>query len=328
MIYRKQSNLKFVSTHSIADHFFEQRWVDYCRDFSATHLLPLLNTLTTFPIILKMMLIVLLLRAGNTWYLELPITLLCMVAILQPMVLQNYNFWFVITVVLAAGNYQDWYSIDNHKYLITYTCLAIYLSLLTPTPERTFAHNARYLIGLCFLLATLWKVISPDYLDSSFFHYKLLTDSRFQNAAEFFSGYTSGMFLDNKATITALLRFNSVQQTIQLYDTLLIHYLAQCLTWWTILIEGVVAAAFLCPTQHRFSAWRHPLLLSFLFTTYTIAPVIGFGWVLAVLGAAQATDAKHLRFIYLTAFFIILIYSAPWSLLSYNIWGITLPFSN
>ena len=157
MIERKQTVISLISTPItikciLRKHQFEQTWAFY-----RIYIEQFINTFTSLNVILNMMLILLLLRAGSSWYVELPITLLCMAAILYRPLLQNPNFWFVATVILAAANYQDWYSIDNHKYLITYCCLAIWLSLLAPFPEQEIAHNARLLIGFCRAIANFGK---------------------------------------------------------------------------------------------------------------------------------------------------------------------------
>ena len=63
--------------------------------------------------------------------------------------------------------------------------------------------------------------------------------------------------------------------------------LADVLTWWTLAIEGAVALAFLCPGPSWLGRHRDHLLITFTVTTYLAAPVLGFGWLLLVLGLAQ-----------------------------------------
>jgi len=56
-------------------------------------------------------------------------------------------------------------------------------------------------------------------------------------------------------------------------------------------------------------------LLTFCVTTYALAPVAGFGWLIATLGLAQcAVNQRVLRGSYLAVFVLILIYSEmPWT---------------
>jgi hypothetical protein len=53
---------------------------------------------------------------------------------------------------------------------------------------------------------------------------------------------------------------------------------------------------------------RHLLLLAFCLTTYAIAPVAGFGWLLAILGLSQCPDEwRALRSAYVVIFAFITI---------------------
>ena len=60
---------------------------------------------------------------------------------------------------------------------------------------------------------------------------------------------------------------------------------------------------------------RHGLLLTFCFTTYALAPVAGFGWLLATMGLAQCRPGQSvLRGAYVAVFILILMYSEiPWT---------------
>jgi hypothetical protein len=63
---------------------------------------------------------------------------------------------------------------DNHIYLLAYWCLVLFLVLNVPAParQRALALNARWLIGLAFLFAILWKaVLSPDFVDGRIEHH-------------------------------------------------------------------------------------------------------------------------------------------------------------
>ena len=53
----------------------------------------------------------------------------------------------------------------------------------------------------------------------------------------------------------------------------------------------------------------------FCVTTYALAPVAGFGWLIATMGLAQGRPNQHpLRAAYLAVFLLILLYSEiPWT---------------
>ena len=57
------------------------------------------------------------------------------------------------------------------------------------------------------------------------------------------------------------------------------------------------------------------LLLAFCVTTYALAPVAGFGWLIATMGLAQCRPRQRLlRGAYLAVFILILLYSEiPWT---------------
>ena len=44
---------------------------------------------------------------------------------------------------------------------------------------KLMAENGRWLIGICMALAVYWKVISPGYVDGTFFQFILNSDHRF-----------------------------------------------------------------------------------------------------------------------------------------------------
>ncbi|MEM7394188.1 MAG: hypothetical protein AAF492_17760, partial [Verrucomicrobiota bacterium] len=120
-------------------------------------------------------LLLLLFHSGSFWYLKHPIRLLCMAGLVFRPIARNPTFWFCICCFLVVANIHFWYKIDNHKYLMTYWCLGVFFCLETRNPLKNLAFNGRLLIGLCFLFATFWKSIVPDFRDGTFFYYTLLT---------------------------------------------------------------------------------------------------------------------------------------------------------
>jgi hypothetical protein len=57
---------------------------------------------------------------------------------------------------------------------------------------------------------------------------------------------------------------------------------------------------------------RNAALLFFAATTYFVAPVRGFGWMLMLLGMAHCRDdQRHLRLAYLAALVLIQAYTLP-----------------
>ena len=82
----------------------------------------------------------------------------------------------------------------------------------------------------------------------------------------------------------------------------------------TAVLEAALALAFLWPARSPGAPLRHALLLLFCATTYAVAPVEGFGWLLVSMGVAQCgPDARGARLGYLLAFVAILVFAGlPW----------------
>ena len=65
--------------------------------------------------------------------------------------------WAGISLYLALTLINEWHFADNHKYLMAYWALAITLSLWAKDEANILKVTARYLIGLTFIFATIWK---------------------------------------------------------------------------------------------------------------------------------------------------------------------------
>jgi hypothetical protein len=102
-----------------------------------------------------------------------------------------------------------------------------------------------------------------------------------------------------------------------------VAWLSGFLTWWTVLIEGALGLLFLVPVSRagNYARWisltRNTLLILFAVTTYSVAPVRGFGWMLMLLGLAQCIDTgidsrdRRFRWGYLAALLLIQAYTIP-----------------
>ena len=64
-------------------------------------------------------------------------------------------------------------------------------------------------------------------------------------------------------------------------------------TWGGLVLEALIALTFLIPSEGRIQVARHASLLAFCATTYTLAPVAGFGWLLATMGLGSAVRTKR-----------------------------------
>jgi hypothetical protein len=257
--------------------------------------------------------LMLILFAGGFWYLTVPLTILGTVALLHPPLRRSADFWLAAAAIVAIGNLRNWHLADNHKYLMAYWCLALAWAYRSPRPAENLRANGRLLIGLAFLFATLWKALSPDYATGAFFHHTLLTDPRFTVVGQVAGGLPPEAAARNRQALEDLRAFDGAASTARLESTPRLEATALAMTVWTIGLEGWIALAFLWPGERGPARWRNALLIGFLFTTYLVAPVIGFGWVLAISGAAQTTRRHPLaRVGYVAAFLVLQLYRVPW----------------
>ena len=261
-----------------------------------------------FELVAGMTLVLLLLKMDNFWYLQMGLVAICSAAIFHRPLVYKENFWLGILVFLIVTFYHQWYALDNHKYLIAFWCLALACACMSPDRDKTLALSARWLIGLCFAFAAGWKLITPEYTSGSFFHHLLLTDARFDDVAEWLGGVSRDGLIENRQSMSAWIEYGDPNSSLSLTSGPRIPALAGLLTWWTVAIETIIALSFL---WSRLTNLRDICLLFFIVSTYTIAPVIGFAWLLAIMGMAQCqwNRSKTWPALYLAAFWIVEIVS-------------------
>jgi hypothetical protein len=266
-------------------------------------------------VVLRLSLIVLVTNSVTYPLLFVAAAVLAVVALPRPRLYRSPLLWFAFGAALAARVLWDWEGVDNHVILTVWWAFAVGVSLLGADAGRSLAANARLLVGLAFLFATLWKLISGEFVDGSFFHYSLLLDDRFRYLAESMGGLGHDAYVSNHGVVGGL-RDSSGSGPAGLVTTDAIRMTAAVLTWWTLAIEAIVAGAFLVPVRRL--AWvRHGSLLVFAFTTYLAVPVGGFGVLLMVMGLAQCDLGDRARLHWVAAFAFLLVWAPLWRVLFY-----------
>jgi hypothetical protein len=251
------------------------------------------------------------------WILKLGLVTLGIIGLVAPRLGSSRALWLLVAFFTALRLLMERWVADNHIYLLAYWCLALFLVLNVPAParQRALALNARWLIGLAFLFAVLWKAaLSPDFVDGRFFRSTLLMDPRFSDLSLLAGGMSPE---DLRANAQAVARVRQGKQIeAELVEPARQVRLAIGLTWWTLISEGAVAMAFLWPgTGRRVRVLRHATLLLFTWSTYAFATVVGFGWLLAIFGASQCEPRERgMRLAYLATFFVVFGHQVvPWS---------------
>jgi len=244
---------------------------------------------------------------------------LLVLGIARPKWLRTPQFWYTTATLDGAAVYLNWPTADNHQYLFVYACLAVCTAVSLPREQRVagLALSARWLIGLCMLLAAVWKLANPAYLDGSFFEYTLLIDDRFAPFATWLGDLPAEVLTANRELRTLLVEGHlsgSEVMSVQLTGSARLASIARFLTWWTVGIEAALAVAFLCPNRRGVAIFRNCLLLLFALTTYAVAPIRGFGWMLMLLGLAQCDEhEKGFRWAFLGGLIVIQICTLPWA---------------
>ncbi len=263
-----------------------------------------LDTIDAIDLALRLTLLTLLLRPVGTPNVRVAVLGLAALGLALPTCLRSPILWGALAALAGYRVLDDWSLADNHAYLLAYWCLAVTLALAARDAGACLALNARLLIGGAFAFAVLWKVVlSPDYLDGRFFRVTFLTDARFADFAQL----AGGVDADQLASLAAFVRGDPAEAGAVIPARLVA--LAHVATLWTVAIEAAVAGAFLSPLGRALSAARHALLIAFCVTTYAVATVAGFGWLLLAMGTAQCeAERRYTRLAYLAAFGVVLAY--------------------
>lgn len=263
---------------------------------------------------LRLLLVALLFQpVGQRWLRPLFVALAAL-GLLSPRALRSPALWIALTALAVARLASGWPNQDNHAFLLAWWLLAATLAALAGEHDRILAWNGRKLVGLAFAFATLWKVLSPDFIDGRFFRVSLVDDVRFED----FTRLAVGLDSVELAELRELVREHQdgvfVAWPDQPAPPARLLAVADALTASTLAIEAAVAIAFLAPLGTFVARARHALLAIFCAATYALAPVAGFGWLLLSMGVAQCEPEKRrTRLAYLVAFAVVLFVTRwPW----------------
>jgi hypothetical protein len=266
--------------------------------------------------VLTLTAIILLLRPLDVWWLAPFVLATACLSLALRAVRRAPLTWIVVATLVAARVIVVWPLADNHIYLLAYWCFAIGVALSSPASAATLSASSRWLLGAAFAMAVLWKaVLSPDYTDGRFFRVTLLTDERFADAALMFGGLSRVQMAQNRAFLEPLPEGAALLDPPPFVEPPRLRAFAAAATWGGLLLETLVALFFLFRSARRVEVARHASLLAFCITTYALAPVAGFGWLLATMGLAHCRPSQRwLRGAYLTVFILILLYTEfPWT---------------
>jgi len=270
---------------------------------------------STLDIARLLTLLLFILHGPKGWYVKVPLIILSITGILIREVRSSPGFWFTIAMFMLAHDIVGWSSVDNHKWLYAWWCIALGMTALAP-PESQLSVikiNARLLIGLAMAFAVVWKLLSVDYLDGTFFKWELLNDSRFRGVAQYVGGMDEQALNKNRDIRRSIHKsFRKDPKPIEsakMNSGPRIDAIALAMTWWTIIIEFLFALSCLWPGDGSIARLRALTILVFIATTYLLAPVQGFGWMVIVLGFVQCPEQyRKLRASFLLSLVLIYLY--------------------
>src|SRR5262245_22910691 len=257
---------------------------------------------------------VILLYGSSQWFVQVPVAILSLAALILPPLRTRPLLWLIIACFLLAGVTVGWTHEDNDKDLIAYWTLALACAASVPDDSRGLVLAARWLIGLTFGFAVVAKIMAPDFLSGDFFHYSLLFDHRFSEKLVALGALDNGSRQFNEVARQALMSPTSQLQSVLFASNPVIRNLAFTMTVWTLIIEVLIAVAFLVPARWRTARARDLLLLLFIVSAYAVAPVLGFATVLATMGFVQCDpERRRMRLAYLVAFVATPLFRIPWA---------------
>jgi hypothetical protein len=259
-----------------------------------------------FDVIVRMTLLLTLLFPGcngGLWPFQMILSLASIAGLVNPAITRKPDFWVVLGLSnFALQNVFNWAYTDNHVCLYSYWYLAISCAIMSRAPMPTLAANARCMIGLVFLFATFQKILSIEYTRTCAVKFFLLSDRRFLPLVQLVG-------VQERQCATIRRSMDQLLSPIQLPGDAALSVLATSITWWTVLIEAVIAIAFLLPRTPLIGRAPDVPLFVFIMTVTPIATVMGFAWILLIMGYSQCLGHKrktiftyHLIFILLICF--------------------------
>jgi hypothetical protein len=252
----------------------------------------------------------------QAWLFQLSVQLALLTVLLVPTAARRPALWGLLAIAASITLVQERDMADNHKYLLCYwlwvMCVAHIPSERALT-DRIIRFNARFFLIFIFLGAAVQKFLSATYLTGSMFELELLLDDRFRAFAHLVG-------IDHSIGEESVRRVLQLQNPyVQVLDNKLklpaddhVHSVAMLVTAYDFYVQVAIGVLLLfCRKVTDITA--DILLLFFIFTTYIPAPVLGFGFTLAILGFALAKErSQYLSAAYLLAMVAVLFYQVPW----------------
>ncbi|MBL8547400.1 MAG: hypothetical protein JNL81_13120 [Hyphomonadaceae bacterium] len=252
----------------------------------------------------------------SDWYFRLPLIAIAVGLTMWPRFAGSAVCWGLLALLATVAVVLNWHVADNHKIVLCYWVWAMLLAHSCASAgdaEKLLRANARFLLTLIMFGAIVQKTLSPDYLSGDFFEFMLLSDPRLAALLGFF-GVPATSAAETQFALNAL---SSSYVTVeggrlQIGVTPTLTMIALAATWWNYGAQIVLDALGVWGRRWTDTLY-HCLMIVFIATTYFIAPVIGFGWLLVLLGLTLAGRGRPMVCAaYLASLVLLTLYDIPW----------------
>ena len=236
------------------------------------------------------------------------VTILAIAGLVYRPLARHPLFWLAIAAIMALTIRTEWFNLFNHDYVITYWALLLGLALWWKRPDDILAGASRLILGFLFLFAVLWKASAPEFPNGAFFEFTLMSDPRFQVVGEALGGMPTDASEEHRRALSEWGEAGlGAHEPVDLRSGALVPAMSQAMAAWTLAIESLVAILFLVPSRFRMARWAEPALIVFILSTYVLAPVVGFGWVLILLAMASTTLPRPIAHVFYPLAFVVLV---------------------
>lgn len=238
----------------------------------------------------------------GAWYFGILASVFLGLACLFPKIIERDVYWLGLCLLCGSSLVLYWSLLGNHAFSLFYWLLALLISCFVQQRLRFLADSARWIIGLIFLFAFLWKLMSNDFSSGATMRYLLTSTLPLGQTAVALTSLTQEQLTQNMRAVEDVLSFSTASPATLIAPSDVAR-LADLLTRTTQVVEGLLAACFLLPLSGRWQWLREASLLGFFVTAYTALPVAPFSTQFAYLGYAL-TPSPVYRAVFIAAYLI------------------------
>jgi len=247
-------------------------------------------------------------------------------ALLFPRIVYSPYSWFLLFGMQSIDVYLDYGAKANHGWVMWYWSMAITCSFFVNSDTRKVVlhSNARWLLIIVMMVAVFWKAISPVYMSGDFFHRNLVSNPLMTQFTALVTDLDREQVdLNSKQRIVMMSQVQPSAYNIYGFATTeFTKFLALITTWWVLLIELVVGFLLLLYNK-RADMYAHLFHLWFILVAYAAAPIVGFGWILLVLGYSLLEgDQKRLKLSYYFVGVCMCVYGLPIGYTIFDLFGL------